>query len=768
MEAYEELQIDRLKALFAARCLTVRGKEKALKAGFLSKLDLEETLNGIREMELVYARYGAIPLQTGEDLRPLLNLASKGAGLDEHQLKQIAEEGKAAAAYKQFAAGVEDAPILTRIASYIPSFPSLVEEIDRCIDSSFYVVDKASPELRSVRSSIKSTTRAIQDKLSSLVNDYRDYLSAPTLTMRDGHYVLPVLNAYKSKVPGNSLGYSGSGASIFIEPERLVSLNAKLSGLLEEEKDEVAKVLRRLSALVGSQAEDIELTNDTLSDEDLRLAKAKWMSENEGHVGQISSNLYIPDSWHPLLGKEKAIPNTFSLSKKRRLLVISGPNAGGKTVALKTVGIIAILFKMGFPLPCGQGAEIPYFSSIEADIGDHQSLDDNLSTFSGHIHSIATCLKNIDSHSLLLLDEVGTGTSPHEGEAIAVALLEKVLSIGCFALVSSHFELVKEFALSEEGASNACMEFDEATLEPTYHLHVGSPGESFALVLSERFGLDHDVVSRAKQIAKDGEEVSVAASIKKLSSLIKENEDLRASLKEKQRQIEDERAELSKKEASFEKEKKQFAESLEAKTEAVLAKAKSQAEEAIKSLSQPGVKLHEAVKAKAQLDELMKEDDGALSPRSAEPLKEGDYVESLDYPLQGTITKLSGKKAVVSSSKGMSFTLAIDSLKRVAAPESAKPSLKGAVLDGLAKDKSLSLECNLIGLRYEEAKQELDRYLDSCRVKGFKRVRIIHGLGSGALKRMTAEYCKTHSFIDRFETAGEGEGGAGATVVYLK
>ena len=767
MEAYEELQIDRLKALFASRCLTVRGKEKALKAGFLSKLDLEETLNGVSEMELIYARYGSIPLQTGEDLRPLLNLAAKGACLDEHQLKQIAEEGKAAEAYKKFAAGVEDAPILQRIASYIPSFPSLVEEIDRCIDSAFYVVDKASPELRSVRSAIKSTTRAIQDKLSSLVNDYRDYLSAPTLTMRDGHYVLPVLNAYKSKVPGLSLGYSGSGASIFIEPERLVALNAKLAGLLEEEKAEVAKVLRHLSALVGSSAEDIELTNDTLSEEDLRLAKAKWMADNEGHVGQISSNLYIPDGWHPLLGKGKAIPNTFALSSARRLLVISGPNAGGKTVALKTVGIIAILFKMGFPLPCGQGAEIPYFSSIEADIGDHQSLDDNLSTFSGHIHSIASCLKNIDSHSLLLLDEVGTGTSPHEGEAIAVALLEKVLSIGCFALVSSHFELVKEFALSEEGAANASMEFDEESLEPTYHLHVGSPGESFALVLSERFGLDHDIVSRAKQIAQGGEEVSVAASIKKLSSLIKENEDLRVSLKEKEKQIEEGEVALAKKTAAFEKEKKQFAESLEEKTEAVLQKAKLQAEEAIKSLSQPGVKLHEAVKAKAHLDALLKEEESPIS-RSNEPLKEGDYVESLDYPLQGTVTKLSGKKAVVSSSKGMSFTLAIDSLKRIAAPESAKPSLKGAVLDGLAKDKSLSLECNLIGLRYDEAKQELDRYLDSCRVKGFKRVRIIHGLGSGALKRMTAEYCKTHSFVERFEMAGEAEGGAGATVVYLK
>lgn len=767
MEAYEELQIDRLKALFAERTLTVRGKEKALKADFLSRLDLEETLQGLEEMELVYARYGAIPLPSGDDLRPLLSLAKKGATLNERQLKQIAEEGKAAASYKKFAEEVEDAPILKRIAGYIPTFTPLVEEIDRCIDSSFYVVDKASNELRSVRLSIKSATRAIQDRLSSLVNDYRDYLSAPTLTMRDGHYALPVLNAYKSKVPGISLGYSGSGASIFIEPERLVALNAKLASLLEEEKEEVAKVLRRLSALVGSQEEDIELTNDTLSDEDLRLAKAKWMADNEGHVGRIGDQLYIPDGWHPLLGKDKAVPNTFSLSAPRRLLVISGPNAGGKTVALKTVGIIAILFKMGFPLPCGNGAEIPYFSSIAADIGDHQSLDDNLSTFSGHIHSIASCLQGIDSRSLLLLDEVGTGTSPHEGEAIAVALLEKVLSLGCFAMVSSHFELVKEFALSEPGAANASMEFDEATLQPTYHLHVGSPGESFALVLSERFGLSHDIVLRAKQIAKGGEEVSIAASIKKLSALIKENEDLRLSLKEKQRLLESDKEALEKKEAAFDKEKKAFADQLQAKTEEVLAKARKQAEAAIKSLSEPGVKLHEAVKAKARLDELLQAD-VKPSSRPVENLKEGDYVESLDYPLQGTITKLSGRKAVVSSSKGMSFTLSVDSLKRIAAPESAKPSLKGAVLDGLAKDKSLSLECNLIGMRYDEAKQELDRYLDSCRVKGFKRVRIIHGLGSGALSRMTAEYCKSHSFVERFEMAGEGEGGAGATVVYLK
>lgn len=768
MDERETLQIDRILGQFAAFCLTPRGRKSLLESNFLSKDELADALLGVQEMFQTLSRYGAPPIDSPVDLRDEVDMAKKGKVLSGEELKAVEREHLASISYKAFVEAMENAPYARKTAESMGDFSLAAQEIGRCVDSDFSLFDKASPELRSIRNSIRSAERSIALRLPKLIDEYRSFLTSPTLTLRDGHYALPVAIAYKSKVPGNVLGYSGSGGSLFVEPAPLVALNARLLSLRGEEKNEEERIRRRLSGLVGEAGEEIEKTNLAFASEDIRLAKARWMESHEGHVASIGEEIHLPFARHPLLDAKKAVPNSFRLTRDSRLLVISGPNAGGKTVALKTVGVCAYLFMLGFPLPCAQGAILPYFGVIRSDIGDHQSIDDNLSTFSGHIAEIASCLEGIGPSSLLLLDEVGTGTSPHEGETLAIAILDKVLSSDCFALASSHFEGVKEFALSRPGAGNASMEFDSDSLEPTYHLRLGVPGESYALVLSERFGLSRDIVERAKALAEKGKDASVSTTIEKLSALLKENEDLRLALSKKEGELSSELARLEKERKAFEKEKEEFAASIRQKEEEAMEKASRAAEMAIKRLSSPSLKLHQAIEEKKRLDELLYKEGEKTDETPTEELKVGDYVASADYPVEGTITRINGKKAEISSAKGMSFTLPLSGLRLSKAPKRIESSFRGAGLDGLAKEKGLSLECNLIGLRYDEARQALDAYLDKCRVKGFKRVRIIHGLGSGALKRMTAEYAASHSFVDHLEMAGEGEGGAGASVLVLK
>ena len=738
MDERETLQIDRILGQFAAFCLTPRGRKSLLESNFLSKDELADALLGVQEMFKTLSRYGAPPIDSPVDLRDEVDMAKKGKVLSGEELKAVEREHLASISYKAFVEAMENAPYARKTAESMGDFSLAAQEIGRCVDSDFSLFDKASPELRSIRNSIRSAERSIALRLPKLIDEYRSFLTSPTLTLRDGHYALPVAIAYKSKVPGNVLGYSGSGGSLFVEPAPLVALNARLLSLRGEEKNEEERIRRRLSGLVGEAGEEIEKTNLAFASEDIRLAKARWMESHEGHVASIGEEIHLPFARHPLLDAKKAVPNSFRLTRHSRLLVISGPNAGGKTVALKTVGVCAYLFMLGFPLPCAQGAILPYFGAIRSDIGDHQSIDDNLSTFSGHIAEIASCLEGIGPSSLLLLDEVGTGTSPHEGEALAIAILDKVLSSDCFALASSHFEGVKEFALSRPGAGNASMEFDSDSLEPTYHLRLGVPGESYALVLSERFGLSRDIVERAK--------------LKGLTIEFQMEGRIQPTVTD----------------VSFSLEKGEFAASIRQKEEEAMEKANRAAEMAIKRLSSPSLKLHQAIEEKKRLDELLYKEGEKTDETPTEELKVGDYVASADYPVEGTITRINGKKAEISSAKGMSFTLPLSGLRLSKAPKRIESSFRGAGLDGLAKEKGLSLECNLIGLRYDEARQALDAYLDKCRVKGFKRVRIIHGLGSGALKRMTAEYAASHSFVDHLEMAGEGEGGAGASVLVLK
>ncbi|HBM70919.1 MAG TPA: hypothetical protein DD377_06235, partial [Firmicutes bacterium] len=478
--------------------------------------------------------------------------------------------------------------------------------------------------------------------------------------------------------------------------------------------------------------------------------------------------VYLPNSRHPLLNQDKVIANTIILKKETRVCIISGPNAGGKTVILKTLGLFALMFKLGYMLPTEQGAILPYFRNIYADIGDSQSLMDNLSTFSGHCSNLSSILDNVGGLDLVLLDEVGTGTSPNEGEALAESIVTYLLKKHCFALISSHFESLKSFGLTNKNIINASMEFDNKSLLPTYHLLLGLPGESYGLLVARRFGINEEVLGKANELLHSKQVGSLQVALNKLSISLNENKALNEKLEKKIQILEKKEKELKSKEIALLTKEKEIKEYNIDKNNQILEKAKQEVEEIISSLSRPNVKLHQAIEAKKKLEDLyLEEKEEEILPSSKLVLN--DYCEIPSFGIVGKITRINGKRIEISTPNGFVFNSTVDKAIKCSPPKEIKQGISGKVLDSLSTSKGLPLELNLLGLRYEEAKNELDHYLDSCRLKGYKRVRIIHGLGSGALKRMCQEFIKNHSsFIEKSEPAGEYEGGAGATIIYLK
>lgn len=766
-DAFEVLQCQHVLERVASFAKTQLGK-----AALLSLRPYEEPRERQREaahldeaMALIDA-HGPLPLSESSDLAMRVDVARKGGTLEPVDFSFVLGDLQMLRDIKKSLAQCpKDNPLVERIL-LLPDLEPLRQGILRVLAPDLTIKDSASVDLKRIRMTLARRRSEITGKLASILEKHKDFLSGNSWTMRNGHYVLPIANSHKNKVPGIIQDVSSSGATTFIEPEALVRAQNEIVLLEAEEKEEVRRILASLSRILGNNAKEFLTVNETIGYVDFLQAKVLYAQEIHGHVGLLSQDgsLFLPQARHPLLDQAKVVPNDFALSSSRRILVLSGPNAGGKTVAEKTLGIVAMMFLMALPLPCNQGAEVPQFHNVLLDIGDSQSIFDNLSTFSGHVNNIKDILATAEKGDLILVDEVGTGTSPKEGEALALAILEELASRGCYALISSHFEGLKAYALSSSDVENASLLFDEETLTPTYSLRVGIPGESYGLEVARRLGLPEEIVAKAERYLDDNADLSVPSSLRHLSELIQSSE-------EKEKEVAALRLSLAKQEeemkrllAEQEKAKRVFAAQLKAEKEQILEEARRQVEEAIEAIKNPDATLKDAAKAKRALNDLEEKE-----PESQfdEAIETGDYVEVPDYGIEGKVLRLKGQTLEVVTRDGVSFHVGRTSARKIPVPEEKKnPRITN--IDALPA-KSLPLELNIIGLRVDEAMAELDRYLDQCRLKGFKRVRIIHGLGSGALRKATHQYCKSHpKFIAKWELGGEFEGGGGATVVYLK
>jgi len=767
---YEKFEFQKITDKVAAYARSEVGKTLARNLTMIPEEEhLKEELARLEEMDYLLARYGRLPLDVSSDLSRVVDLAQKGGVLSIEDLEKAAHDVLQEKSLIAFFRPITDSPLLLAYVANFPHLDFLEKDIHKVIAPDLTIFDNASPKLKSIRLSITHLENEMKKKLGFVLDQNKVFLSDTTLTLKNGHYVLPVANAYKNKVKGIVQDVSGSGETTFIEPEVLVEMNNKMVELRNEEREEIRRLLAMLSQEIASVAEPVLLNNKMIGYLDFLQAKALYADETKSHVATMvkEPTIDLYSARHPLIDPAKVVANDFKMDAKTSLIVISGPNAGGKTVALKTLGLLVLMNQCALAIPANEGAILSYFKHIFVDIGDSQSLSDNLSTFSGHMANIADILNQVGGRDLVLLDEVGTGTSPKEGEAIAFAVISYLIKKHAYTLVSSHFEGLKAYALSHEEITNASMVFDEARLLPTYKLKMGLPGESYGLVVAQRFGLPDEVLQSARTYLSAHEETSVTDAIKKLGQVTKETEDEKAKVLAQEEALKKKEADLSAQEASLKMRQDHYLSDVEAKKNEMLDAYREQMDEILHSVERNDVKLHEVISAKKQLEDLEAK---AQEEHFTGPVQVGDYVNIPKLYSSGKVISIQGNKLSVVSKEGLTFKVKNDQVVVVEAPKEERiQPMSGLKVDEMMLQKSVPLELNLIGQRAEEAELNLDKYLDECRLKGFKRVRIIHGWGAGVLRSLVRDYAEEHKdFIASYEGADGAEGGGGATILHLK
>lgn len=662
----------------------------------------------------------------------------------------------------------------------------LCDEIRRCIISVDEISDGASSNLKSIRRSIRSTGDRIHAQLNQMLNNQnvRNCLQDFVITMRNGRYCLPVKAEAKSQITGMVHDQSSSGSTLFIEPMAVVNLNNELKELSIKEQDEIAVILATLSAKAGEYIPAIETDYQILTELDFIFAKAAYALEYNGITPHFNTErkIRILKGRHPLLDAKKVVPIDISLGSDFDQLVITGPNTGGKTVSLKTVGLLTLMGQAGLPIPSGDRSELAVFDDIFADIGDEQSIEQNLSTFSSHMTNIIHILKEANEHSLVLFDELCAGTDPTEGAALAVSILSYFHSRGIRTMATTHYSEIKIYALTTSGIENACCEFDVETLSPTYRLLIGIPGKSNAFAISKKLGLSDTLIEDAR--------TRISSNEQNFEDLLSDLEASRITIEKEQAEINRYKSEI----AALKQQLKNKQEKLDESRDAILRKAKEEAnqilqeakdtaDEAIRNFNKYGTtrpSIQEMEKQRTNIREKMaanekkssKEKDTAIyNPKVPKKLRIGDSVKVLSMNLTGTVHSLPNAKGDLFVQMGiLRSQVNIKDLVLIedAAPGSKKYAKTGAGKLKMSKSASVSTEINLIGKTVDEAIALLDKYLDDAYLAHLPSVRIVHGKGTGALRSAVQSHLKRQSYIKSFHLGEFGEGDAGVTIAEFK
>ena len=683
-------------------------------------------------------------------------------------------------------------------------------EIKRCILSEDEIADDASPGLSHVRRSLKACADRIHTQLNSILNSHRTYLQDAVITMRDGRYCLPVKSEYKSQVSGMVHDQSATGSTLFIEPIAIVKLNNEIRELEIQEQKEIEAVLASLSNQTAPHIEELQLDMELLAQLDFIFAKAALSHQYRCTAPIFNDKGYIniKDGRHPLLDQKKAVPINVWLGKDFDLLIVTGPNTGGKTVSLKTVGLFTLMGQAGLHIPAWEGSELAVFDNVFADIGDEQSIEQSLSTFSAHMTNTVRILSEADSRSLCLFDELGAGTDPTEGAALAIAMLSFLHNMKCRTMATTHYSELKVFALTTPGVENACCEFNVETLQPTYRLLIGVPGKSNAFAISKKLGLPDYIIEDAKNHleAKDESFEDLLTSLENSRVTIeKEQEEIR-SYKEEIAQL---KSRLTRKEEHLDERKDKMIRNAAEEAQRILREAKETADQTIRQINKlaadSGVnKELEAQRTKLR-EQLKKTDDklavkakGPSQPVSAKKLKIGDGVKVLSMNLKGTVSSLPDSTGNLFVQMGIlrskvnirdielireddiSATLGDGSSRSYGAVSGtgtskskktfsqAKGSHSGSGQIKMSKSFSVSPEVNLIGMTTDEAVPAMEKYLDDAYLAHLPSVRVVHGRGTGALKTACHKRLKQLKYVKDFRLGEFGEGGTGVTIVTFK
>ena len=778
---------------------------------FSASMELARSLEPTNSYDLAVARLAEtaearklfsvqdIGVGGAHDIRPAADLAARGGVLDPAQLLDIKSTLISCRELKKsLERKTDEYPRLAQIAAGLPEAHGMVDAISRVLSDRGEVLDSASPKLASLRREIKIAHDRLMSRLQKYLTESGNKLQEPIITQRDGRYVIPLRAEFKGQIKAVVHDQSASGATLFVEPLPVVELNNQVRELELQERDEERRILYELSVQIGEHREELTYGVENLAMLDLIFAKAKYAEElrasapvlhrieNRRQKEQTSGesrqpSIHLMQARHPLLDPQTVVPIDVDPRPGTRAIVITGPNTGGKTVSLKTVGLFALMAQSGLHIPAQSGSELPCFYAVYADIGDEQSIEQSLSTFSGHITNIIRVLKQIDQRSLVIFDELGAGTDPQEGAALARAILSFLVETGCTTLVATHYPELKTFAHSTEGVVNASLEFDIKTLRPTYHLTIGLPGRSNALLIAQRLGLPQPIIESAKaEINPDD-----LRADKLLDDIRKERNRTsreRQKLERARDRLEEQTRELEKRLEKIEDERRE-----------VLAKARAEGElevavlkRNIESLKSELKKARQPLQALKELEEKVEEIEEKIeapverkanqSPISnLQFLRLGERVTVSTLNADGVVTALGESDAEVQIGSLRVRARLADLVRKGREEEASEekkneekmPVAEGSGRAALSGTKSPGIELNLRGKLVEEGLEELERYLERAYSSGLLFVRIVHGKGTGKLREAVRNALKSSPYVASFEEPKENEGGAGVTVAKM-
>lgn len=778
------LELDKILNMLAAEASFAESKELAL--SLRPQNDMQRVLANLKETEDAYiltGRFGAPSFGSIKNISGCLARAAAGGMLSMGELLRIAEVLRIVRGVRQWrekCASVESV-LDRRFQSLVPN-KYLEDSITSAIISEEEMSDKASPALSDIRRKIKITSQKARDALNKIIHSatYKKYLQDSIVTMRDGRYVVPVKAECRGSISGLVHDTSASGSTIFVEPMGVVEANNDIRVLQSKEEAEIERILFDLSANVGSFARQISDNYECLTQLDLIFAKASLAYKMKASMPLINDDgiIELKKARHPLIDKNKVVPIDVHLGTDFSTLVITGPNTGGKTVTLKTIGLLTLMAMCGLMIPAGDNSRISVFDNVLADIGDEQSIEQSLSTFSAHMTNISSILKIADNKSLALIDELGAGTDPVEGAALATAILERLSSLGTITAATTHYAELKAYALNTAGVENACCEFDVATLRPTYKLSIGVPGRSNAFAISQKLGIDDEIIARSKKL--------VSREDRKFESVVRNLEKKRQALEE---QLKDaEQKTLAAKKALEEAEEKvqrvkqqNDAEIQRAKEEAsrIVAKTRAAALDVMESVERVQKEQKLSAEDKARLRQEIKNIENTADPiEKAKPgdyklprkLKVGDTVLIFDIDKKATVLEINPDGKTVLVQAGIIKTRAdISNLRLLDAPKQQKPKSHGGNRTVTKQtDIKAVTEVDLRGMTATEAIMDLESAIDSAILSGINQITIIHGKGTGVLRREVQSFLKTCKAVKSFRLGVFGEGESGVTIATLK
>lgn len=752
-------------------------------------MDMDEINSALKQTSDAVSRifrHGSISFAGLKDIRPLTKALEVGSALGMSELLDICSLLKVAAGARRYGVSEDEAAdSLSGLFNVIYDIADVRREIERCILSEDEIADDASAELKNIRRQMRICTERIRTELNSMLNGSdRTYLQEAVITTRGGRYCIPVKAEYKSQVPGMVHDQSKAGSTFFIEPMSVVRLNNEIREYEVKESEEIAKILASLSAMAGNYTAELDADYDILSQLDFIFAKANLSFEYKGSEPIMNTRGYINirKGRHPLIDSRKVVPIDVSIGDEYSELIITGPNTGGKTVTLKTIGLFSLLGQSGLHIPAADNSELTVFNDIFADIGDEQSIEQSLSTFSSHMKNIIEILAKADSNSLVLFDELCAGTDPTEGAALAISILTSLHKLRVTTVATTHYSELKIFALSTEGVQNACCEFDVATLAPTYRLLIGIPGKSNAFAISGKLGLPQYIIDDAKE-SLASEDVAFEDVISDLEKSRVTIEREKLELEEYKKEVEDLKNQLKAKNERLDERSDNILQKAREEASAILREAKETADDAIRKLNKAnaaGMSVTELEKQRQRIkDNINKVDKGRVL-KSQAPARQhkasdfhiGDRVHVASLNLDGTVHTLPNQKGELNVTIGiMNYNVNMSDLTIIEeASEMRKLKQKSSGIGKLkmSKTASISPEINLIGMTSDEAIMTLDKYLDDAFLSHISPVRIVHGKGSGVLRNAVHNYLKRQKHVKSFRLGSFGEGDYGVTIVEFK